>query len=79
MARVKTFVIHPERGLHDAAVAQFIAECEVSHYVNVTTQYVPVPTPRVTVIVTNLDEKGDPAMVPPQEKRMLGEYPRVGK
>ena len=56
---MKTFVLHPEKGLHDLKVAEFITECEEEFYVNVTSLYVPTPTPRVTVIVTKLDTKED--------------------
>jgi len=57
VARVKTFLVHPEKGPHDLEIARFITECEEKFYVNVVTQYLPVPTPRVLVIVTKLDEK----------------------
>ena len=57
MAKVKTFLIHPEKGVHDSMVAEFITECEAEHYVSVVAQFIPVPTPRLTVIVTKLDEK----------------------
>jgi hypothetical protein len=57
MAKVKSFFVHDEHGVPDAAIAKFITECEVEHYVEVKTLFVPVPTPRVTVIVTKIDEK----------------------
>lgn len=70
MAKVKTFILHPEKGVHDAAIATFISECEVEHYVNVSTIYIPFPGPRLTVIVTKFDEK-DPAVVEAESKTEL--------
>jgi hypothetical protein len=57
VAKVKSFVLHPERGVPDAAVAQFITECEAEFYVNVRSVFIPFPSARLTVIVTKLDEK----------------------
>lgn len=65
MAKVKTFDIdvatNKNKGqpwaVPDGAIAAFITACEENFYVNVTTQYIPVPTPRLIVIVTKLDEK----------------------
>ncbi len=57
-ARVKTFYLDIQsKGVPDVAIAAFITECEEQHYVSVVTQFIPVPTPRLTVIVTKLDEK----------------------
>jgi hypothetical protein len=61
MAKVRTFILHPEKGVHDAAIAEFITTCEEEFYVRVVTQYIPEPTPRLTVIVTKFDEK-DPIL-----------------
>lgn len=57
MAKVKSFVVHNERGVPDASIAKFITECEAEHYVTVKTVFIPHPTPRLTVIVTKLDTK----------------------
>ena len=57
MARVKTFPINETYGVPDLAIATFITECEREHYVAVVTQFIPTPTPRLTVIVSKLDEK----------------------
>jgi len=62
MARVKTFPISQEWGVPDGAIANFITDCEEKHYVNVRPIYVEWPTPRVTIIVTKLDEK-DPSVI----------------
>lgn len=67
MAKVKTFILHPTKGLHDSAVAEFITECEAEHYVQVVTAYIPFPTPRVAVIVTKFDVK-DPADIDAPDK-----------
>lgn len=57
MAKVKTFPINEVGGVPDGAVATFITDCEAEFYVTVTTTFIPYPTPRLTVIVTKLDEK----------------------
>lgn len=57
MARVRTFEINNVWSVPDNAIANFITDCEISHYVNVTMQFVPWPTPRITVVVTKLDVK----------------------
>lgn len=59
MARVRTFEIDKEWSVPDKEIANFITDCETSHYVNVTTHFVPWPTPRLTVIVTKLDVKDE--------------------
>jgi hypothetical protein len=59
MAKVKSFTIHDTRGVPDGAIATFITECEAEHYVTVTIVFIPMPTPRLTVIVTKLDEKDE--------------------
>lgn len=64
MAKVRTFdidVVPKDRkapwGVPDKDIAEFITECEAEYYVNVTTQYIPLPTPRICVIVSKLDLK----------------------
>lgn len=61
MAKVKTFLIKPDAerfgGVPDLAVAAFITECEEKFYVRVTTTFIPLPSPRLNIIVTKLDEK----------------------
>lgn len=69
MAKVMTFFVKEvntesedprERrfgGVPDKAIEAFVTECERTHYVNVVCTYIPIPTPRLNVIVTNLDER----------------------
>lgn len=57
MAKVKTFLLDPMWGVPDVAIANFITECEVQHYVTISTQFISFPTARVMVIVTKLDTK----------------------
>jgi hypothetical protein len=59
MAKVKSFYVHEEHGVPDGAIAKFITECEAEHYVTVKTVFIPVPSPRLTIIVTKLDTKED--------------------
>ncbi len=61
MARVKTFMIHPIRGVPDRDVSEFLSECEEKEIIHVTTTYIPgFPEndihPRMMVVVTKLDD-----------------------
>lgn len=61
MARVKTFRIHPDHGIPDREIRDYITSCEKDlGPVDVCTTYVPAigeSNPRLTVIVTALDEQ----------------------
>lgn len=80
MARVRTFEIDKEWSVPDKEIANFITDCEISHYVNVTMHFIPWPTPRITVVVTKLDVKEgveqDPQMED-EETAMRSTTPRI--
>lgn len=57
MAKVRSFLLHETAGVPDNFIAAFITDCEQQHYVNVTTTYIPYPSPRLNIIVTKRDEK----------------------
>lgn len=59
MARVKTFFINPGVGVPDFAISEFIKESEKDSIVRVQPIFIPSvnnESPRLTVIVTKLDE-----------------------
>lgn len=61
MARVKTFRIHPEYGVPDKDVKDFLEICEAEMgFISVATAYIPSTSvgidPRLTVIITKLDD-----------------------
>lgn len=59
MARVKTFRIHPDHGVPDKDIREFLNLCEKECVVNVSSIYIPAvgkADPRLTVIVTKLDD-----------------------
>ncbi len=61
MAKVRTFMVDPVRGVPDRDVTEFLSECEEKEIIHVTTTYIP-PNPekgingRVMVVVTKLDD-----------------------
>lgn len=59
MAGVKTFRIHPEHGVPDKDIREFINMHEREAFVAVHTSYIPgrgTVDPRLTVIITKLDD-----------------------
>lgn len=62
MARVKTFRVNPEFGVPDRDIREFLNLCEKEAIINVEMCYIPAigtSDPRLTVIVTKLDEASD--------------------
>lgn len=66
MAFVKTFRVHPQFGVPDKDIAEFVKQCEEDFIVNVSMIYIPAygigpdgtsADPRITVVVTKLDDK----------------------
>lgn len=65
MAYVKSFRIHPEYGIPDKDIREFLNTCEKDGIMRVNTTYIPgingknkTVDPRITVIVTKLDDHG---------------------
>lgn len=61
MPKVKTFRIHPEYGVPDKDIREWLVLCEQEGIISVTSTFIPAvgtSDPRLTVIVTKLDDHG---------------------
>ena len=59
MAKVKTFRINPEFGVPDKDIREWLNVCEQDEIISVQSIYIPAlgtADPRLTIIVTKLDE-----------------------
>lgn len=60
MATVRTFRLNPRFGVPDKEIQEFLSKLEEKSFISVQTQFIPSigdADPRLTIIVTTLDDK----------------------